>query len=119
MMLLTVPLAWMFVLRKPVSNDSDSGDVPDWPDPQCTLPDAAAWAIARPSRVSSFNVAVYSPFVAHGHRESIDMSDAVRTRGFYEVTGPKHLGLMNKGVLVDVGANIGDWTFFFAVFLRP
>lgn len=94
------------------SDEVESPEVPDWPDAACKLPPQAGWALARDENGGIFNMAVlvtrdYLP----GHS---DMSDSVRRKGHYETRGPSGFNLKRRGVLVDVGANIGDYSFYFA-----
>jgi hypothetical protein len=84
---------------------------------QCNLPDGAAWVVARPKGGQPFNMAVY----ARGDQ----VADDIRTKGHYEISDtsqltrkgklfPKKVGFSRQVTLLDIGANIGSWTFFFA-----
>jgi len=95
--------------------------VPSWPRPECKLPVGAAWAIAKPESGEPFNMAVKAPDA----QLSDDMSHIIRTRGYYELSGPmnfpglsssnrRNTAQLNVGVFFDAGANIGDWAFFMA-----
>ena len=81
----------------------------------CALPPGAAWAVARPASAPPFNMAVYrTGFIA----------EAMRKRGFWEMHDteqltrvgtvfPKRVGFSEPITLLDVGANVGTWSFFF------
>lgn len=99
---------------------------PKWPPKRCPLPEGAAWALAKPDVGDPFNIAVFSPqdpetTSSDGYDVSIQLSE----RGYFEMNGPSRFpglssssrrtdGTHDPGVILDLGANVGDWTFFMA-----
>lgn len=82
---------------------------------RCRLPPGAAWAVAKPADAPPFNMAVYRT----GY-----IAEAMRDRGWWEMRDTrvltrvgkvfkKKVGFANPITLLDVGANIGTWSFFF------
>ena len=100
--------------------------IPEWPPEECVLPEGSAWAVAKTANGDTFNMAVFSPqdaatTIAKGY----DVSIQVAERGYYKMNGPENFpgfsssghrtdGSHDPGMVLDLGANIGDWTFFLA-----
>lgn len=81
--------------------------MPPWPSPECVLPPGAVWTIARPRGLYPFNMAVWS-------KDDIMAADMRKMGRWHELDHPSMIGVRHQGVLVDVGANFGSWSLFFA-----
>lgn len=112
-LLLLRPALWLPRQFGPLASLSKAARMPRLPGPECKLPEHGAWAVV-PSPVGGppFNMAVM--YMRDEIPSHTDMSDAMRRVGHYETLGPQHTGFRKLGTLVDIGANIGDWTFLWA-----
>jgi hypothetical protein len=71
----------------------------------CQLPNGASWCTVKPATGRNFEMAVYS-----GHKDIV--SDSICANGQWEVSDVSYLG--TPGTALDIGANLGFYSFLLA-----